>query len=112
MKDSKPKGKTPSLIGSTLGAARKCVVQRSCSCNRCKGNIEKDVSCYEIAQLGGSFSSYKRYCDDCFRTIIEKTKADLNILFIESGTQWVILGLLFINYQILMYCFLINFLPK
>jgi hypothetical protein len=87
MKVNKPKGEAPSLIGSTLGSVRKCVVQRICSCNRCRGNIEKDIVCYEIAQLGGAFNNYKRYCDDCFRAIIEKTRADLNRLFIESGNQ-------------------------
>lgn len=88
MKVNKPKGETPSLIGGTLGGVRRCVVQRICSCNRCKCNIGKDIVCYEIAQLGGTFRNYKRCCDDCFRAIIEKTKSDLNELFIESGNQW------------------------
>jgi hypothetical protein len=88
MQVNKPKGETPSLIGGTLGGVRKCVVQRISSCNRCGDNIKKDIVCYEIAQLGGTFRSYKRYCDDCFRTILKKTKDDLNKLFIESGNQW------------------------
>lgn len=81
MKKNKPKGKTPSLIGGTLGNPKKCVVQRACPCNRCKVTIRKDVECYEISQLGGSFSNYKRYCDDCFRSILDQTKSDLDNFF-------------------------------
>jgi len=81
MKKNKPKGKTPSLIGGSLGIPRKCVVKKACACKRCKISIQKDVECYEISQLGGSFSNYKRYCDVCFSSILEKTKADLDVLF-------------------------------
>lgn len=81
MKSGKPKGQTPSLIGGTLGRPRKRIVQRTSSCNRCKGDILKDSECFEISQLGGSFSNYKPYCDACFRSILEKTKDDLAALF-------------------------------
>ncbi len=83
MKSSKPRGKTPSLIGGSLGRPRKCVIQRECACKRCGEAIQKDMECYEISQLGGSFSAYKRYCDDCFHSILDKTKADLDALFID-----------------------------
>jgi len=81
MKSNKPKGKTPSLIGGSLGSPKKCVVQKACACKRCKATIQKDLECYEISQLGGSFSNYKRYCNDCFRSILDKTKSDLDALF-------------------------------
>ncbi len=80
MKSSKPKGKTPSLIGGTLGAPRKRLVKKLSRCNRCDDSILKGVECYEIPQLGGSFSNPRPYCDDCFRSILEKTKADLDAL--------------------------------
>ncbi len=81
MKKNKPRGRTPSLIGGSLGSPRKCIVQKSCACKRCKASIQKGAECYEISQLGGSFSNYKRYCDDCFHSILEKTKTDLDLLF-------------------------------
>lgn len=83
MKKSKPRGQTPSLIGGTLGSPRKCVVQKASTCRRCKTTIQKDAECYEIAQLGGGFSNYKRYCDDCFRAILDETRNRLDTLFKE-----------------------------
>jgi len=80
MKSNKPKGKTPSLIGSTLGKPRKGLVERESHCKRCDAVISKGIECYEIPQLGGSFSSYKRYCDTCFRSILVQTQADLDAI--------------------------------
>ncbi|MGA2050837.1 MAG: hypothetical protein ABSG96_24335 [Terracidiphilus sp.] len=80
MKNGKPKGKVPSLIGGTLGAPRKTVTDGTSKCKRCEEHIPKGTECYEIPQLGGSFSNYKRYCDQCFQSILERTKADLDAL--------------------------------
>jgi hypothetical protein len=82
MKNGKPKGKVPSLIGSTLGTPRKMVTDGTSKCKRCDGPISKGTECYEIPQLGGSFSNYKRYCDGCFKSILERTKADLDALLL------------------------------
>jgi hypothetical protein len=84
MKSGKPKGKTPSLIGSTLGAPRKTHVKGKSSCKRCASAISKGTECFEIPQLGGSFRNPKRYCDGCFHSILEKTKSDLEALFLAS----------------------------
>jgi hypothetical protein len=81
MKSGKPKGKTPSLIGSTLGKPRKRLVGKKSPCKRCKVSIPKDTECPEIPQLGGTFSNYRPYCGGCFRLILEQTKVDLDILF-------------------------------
>mgnify|MGYP001767516989 CR=1 FL=1 len=81
MKSEKPKGKDPSLIGSTLGTPKKVLVQRECSCGRCHSAISKGTECYEVPQLGGPFVNHKRYCSDCFQAILRKTKADLDALF-------------------------------
>ncbi len=80
-KRQKPKGKTPSLIGSTLGRPIKGIAAGKSHCKRCDTSILKDKECWEIPQLGGSFSPCGRYCDDCFRLILEQTKADLDALF-------------------------------
>ena len=80
MKNGKPKGKVPSLIGSTLGTPRKTVAPGTSKCKRCGDAVPKGTECYEIPQLGGSFSNYKRYCDPCFRSILERTKGDLDKL--------------------------------
>lgn len=79
MNSRKPKGKVPSLIGSTLGTPKKVRVAK-CSCNRCHCEIVNGTECYEIPQLGGSFSNRKRYCNDCFRSIIAKTSDRLKYL--------------------------------
>ncbi len=81
MKSNKPKGKTPSLIGGTLGAPKKDIVLKKSACKRCKADILKGIECYRIPQLGGSFASSRPYCDSCFESILEKTKADLDVLF-------------------------------
>jgi len=86
MKSNKPRGKTPSLIGSTLGAPRKGLVKGKSHCKRCKAPISKGVECYEIPQLGGSFSNYKRYCDVCFSSILEQTKTDLDALLLSISS--------------------------
>lgn len=80
MKNGNPKGKVPSLIGSTLGTPRKTVTDGTSKCKRCGGSVLKGTECYEIPQLGGSFSNYKRYCDGCFESILERTRADLDAL--------------------------------
>lgn len=82
MKSGKPRGKTPSLIGSTLGKPRKCLIERESHCKRCNASIQKGIECYEIPHLGGSFSNYKRYCDGCFLSILEKTKSEVDALLL------------------------------
>lgn len=87
MKNSKPKGRTPSLIGSTLGGTRPTTVLRECACRRCHTPIPKGTKCFEISQLGGGFACYKRYCDDCFESILNQTKAQLETLTAEFQKQ-------------------------
>ena len=83
-KASKPKGATPSLIGSTLGTPRECTVGRLSKCNRCDGELTKGTDCHEIPQLGGTFANYKRYCDTCYASILQKTKEVLEGLIETS----------------------------
>lgn len=72
-----PKGKTPSLIGSSLGRPRAVVAGKSCSCGRCNVGIPMGQKCYDVPQPSKPFSSTRRFCVDCFRKVLEKTWEDL-----------------------------------
>lgn len=85
MKNGKPKGRVPSLIGSTLGTPKRVTVEKKSTCKRCGADLVKGTECYAIPQLGGSFANYKRYCDACFKTILEKTKSDLDQFLKATG---------------------------
>ena len=81
MRNNKPKGKTPSLIGGSLGTPRPKVVERLCKCKRCNSPLVKGTSCFEIPQLGGAFANCKPYCSTCFKAILEQTQSDVTALF-------------------------------
>ncbi len=85
MKNGKPRGPVPSLIGSTLGTPTPVVIEKKCKCKRCDAVLEKGTKCYAIPQLGGSFVNHRRYCDSCFKTILGKTKSDLDKLINPTG---------------------------
>jgi hypothetical protein len=80
MKNGKPRGPVPSLIGSTLGRPRRVVVGKKSTCKRCGEPIIAGQNCVAIPKLGGAFTSLKRYCDGCYKAILEKTKTDLDRL--------------------------------
>ena len=80
MKRNKPKGQTPSLIGSTLGSPRRISVKKKSACKRCGDSIEAGRNCAAIPQLGSGFSPLRRYCEECFEAILEKTQGDLDEL--------------------------------
>jgi hypothetical protein len=73
----KPRGPTPSLIGSTNGRPRRAEVLHKSTCYRCKAVLPAGLSCIEIPKLGGAYSSAKRVCDQCFQGILQKTSEDL-----------------------------------
>lgn len=80
MKNKTPRGKTPSLIGSTNGRPRRVIVERKCRCCRCKCDIEIGTDCYGIPHLGSGFHPIKRYCGDCYKQVLEQTERDLEIV--------------------------------
>ena len=80
MTKKKPRGPTPSLIGSTNGRPRRAEVKRLSYCYRCKDGISSGATCIEIPKLGAGFSSAKRVCETCFQGIIQKTTEDLDEL--------------------------------
>lgn len=77
MKNNKPKGKTPSLIGSSNGRPRRVQVERKSECYRCSCDIQVGQDCFGIPKVGSGFSPIKRYCKICFQNILEQTQKDL-----------------------------------
>jgi hypothetical protein len=78
-----PKGKTPSLIGSSLGRPRSAVAKRSSPCSRCDVDITMGASCFDVPQPQKKFASTRRFCTTCYRAVLEQTKRDLAEL--EAG---------------------------
>lgn len=72
-----PKGKTPSLIGSSLGRPRTAVAKKSSPCSRCHTDITMGQKCYDIPQPQKKFASTRRFCATCYRDVLQQTKRDL-----------------------------------
>lgn len=78
---SAPRGRTPCLIGTTLGTpsivrtgARGALRQ----CKRCNANLPRGAVCVQVSlpgQLG-----HKSYCPVCFRKILDATQERLDEL--------------------------------
>lgn len=77
MKRVKPRGPIPSLIGGANGRPQRITVGKKSECSRCHAEFAKGDTCISIPKLGAGFSTPRRVCDDCFRSIIDKTYADL-----------------------------------
>jgi len=73
----KPRGKTPSLIGSSNGRPKRVIVKRKSKCCRCHKDICPGQDCFGIPKTGAGFSSLKRFCKECFENIITQTRKDL-----------------------------------
>ncbi len=73
-----PKGRTPSLIGSSLGRPRKETCGRKTPCSRCKQPILKGEDCFDVPQPQKPHSATRRFCADCFAGVLEQTKSDVN----------------------------------
>ena len=74
------KGKTPSLIGSSLGRPRKQTCGRETPCSRCRAGIVKGENCYDVPQPKKPHSSTRRFCAECFDGVLEQTRRDLEKL--------------------------------
>jgi hypothetical protein len=77
MSAGKPRGPTPSLIGSSNGRPKRVAVGKLSECCRCHCEMVKGQTCIEIPKLGGAYTNPKRYCDKCYKKILEKTNEDL-----------------------------------
>jgi hypothetical protein len=74
------RGKTPSLIGSSLGRPTKQTCGRNTPCSRCGEGIPKGKDCYDVPQPAKPHSSTRRFCTGCFNTVLEQTSRDLDEL--------------------------------
>jgi len=72
-----PRGKTPSLIGSSLGRPDRTTCGRSTPCSRCGEDIAKGVLCYDVPQPSKPFAYPRRFCATCFANVLEQTSRDL-----------------------------------
>lgn len=77
MRKPKPRGPTPSLIGSTNGRPKRAIVKRLSQCYRCHCGLPMGTNCIEIPKLGQAYATPRRVCDECFRLIVRKTEEDL-----------------------------------
>lgn len=75
-----PKGKTPSLIGSSLGRPSKKTCGKKTPCSRCHADIPKGEECYDVPQPTKPHSATRRFCADCFADVLEQTRQDLEKL--------------------------------
>ena len=75
-----PKGKTPSLIGSTLGRPARKTCGRRTPCSRCRADIKKGDVCYDVPQLRKPHSTTRRFCATCFGGVLRQTRGDLEEL--------------------------------
>ena len=76
----KPKGKTPSLIGSKNGRPKRVDVKAKSHCNRCEAEILKGEAAVEIPQLGKAYNYSIRVCNGCYSNILDQTEKDLQEL--------------------------------
>ena len=72
-----PRGKTPSLIGSSLGRPVVEAAGPRCKCSRCDEKLAPGETCYMVPQPSKPFGSPRRFCAGCFAMVLVRTKADL-----------------------------------
>lgn len=75
-----PKGKTPSLIGGSLGRPVAATAGKRCSCSRCDSQIVMGESCFDIPQPSKKFRDTRRFCQRCFKDVLAQTRQDLEQL--------------------------------
>ena len=74
------RGKTPSLIGSSLGRPSKKACRRKTPCSRCHEEIINGADCYDVPQPTKPHSSTRRFCVGCFKEVLGQTGRDLDKL--------------------------------
>lgn len=75
-----PRGKTPSLIGGSLGKPVATTAGRRCSCSRCDATIAMSEACFDIPQPSKKFQASRRFCRSCYREVLAQTRKDLEKL--------------------------------
>jgi hypothetical protein len=76
--------KIPSLINGSTGAPKEAIAGKKCKCKGCDTFISKGERCYDIPNPTKSFSNPRRFCTTCFRSVLEKSKADIAALEASS----------------------------
>ena len=72
-----PRGKTPSLIGSSLGRPRADRPGCKTKCSRCEATVLKGELSYLVPQPKKPHSATRRFCADCFAGVLKQTRLDL-----------------------------------
>ncbi|PIE22543.1 MAG: hypothetical protein CSA62_11830 [Planctomycetota bacterium] len=75
-----PKGKKPSLIGSSFGRPKKVICGRETPCSLCRTGIPKGEDCYDVPQPKRPHSATRRFCAECFAGVLAQTRQDLEKL--------------------------------
>jgi late competence protein required for DNA uptake (superfamily II DNA/RNA helicase) len=70
-----PRGRTPSLIGSSAGASKVATAKGKRTCRRCKAKIHSPSKCVEVGVPGTM--GHRTYCGSCFKNILVQSKQDL-----------------------------------
>lgn len=76
----KARGKTPSLIGSSLGRPKMVAAGKRTPCSRCGADIAMGDKCFDVPRPDKPFNSSRRFCTECFSLVLEQTKTDLALL--------------------------------
>ncbi len=75
-----PKGRTPSLIGASLGRPNQVTCGRKSACSRCHEDILKGATCYDVPRVNKPHAATRRFCQACFDDVLEQTRRDLDSL--------------------------------
>jgi hypothetical protein len=71
------KNSIPSLINGSAGVPKVAVAGRECRCRGCDSSISKGEKCFDIPNPRTAFSNSRRFCQACFKEVLEKTKTDI-----------------------------------
>lgn len=69
--------KIPSLINGSTGRPETSVAGKKTPCRGCGKAIVKGEKCVDVPNPRSPFSASRRFCGDCFKKIIAKTKNDV-----------------------------------
>lgn len=76
----KPKRKTPSLLTMSTGTPALHTCGKATKCDRCNERVATGHVCFQIPRAKGGFTVRPIFCVGCTADIVEKTKADLQVV--------------------------------
>jgi len=86
------KGKTPSLIGGSLGRPVTTTAGKRSPCSRCDVDILMGEQCYDVPRPAKKFRNTRRFCSACFKAVLGQTRRDLEQLEAPPYTNIEALG--------------------